>query len=141
MDLVYQKMSIALKKWQDAGLLHVVYAILAEALLLGYLGFMGLFTIETLLPTFVTVHLSLTKLLIVLLLGSFGLAFLGRYLGIDFASGLRRRNPLLWIGIAWMVGILAISLYKFPPLTIPVIILGFLVIGSLFSRIFFGGKA
>lgn len=140
MNLVHQKMSAILKKWQDTGLLHVVYALLSEALLIGFVMFAALFTLETLLPTFVAARLSLTAFLAILIIGSFLLAALGRFLSIDFPSGLRHRNPILWVGIAWIAGILAISLYKFPLILIPVIILAFLGIGYLFLSVFFGEK-
>jgi hypothetical protein len=132
--------STTLESWKTRGYLSVAYALLAEALLIGFVMFAALFTLETLLPTFVAVRLNLASFLIILLLASFLLALLGRYLSIDFVSGLRRRNPLLWIGVLWAVGILAISLFKFPLFLIPILILAFLGIGYLFLTLFFDGK-
>jgi hypothetical protein len=123
--------------WKSLGILSVVYALLAEALLIGYVTFAGLFTIETILPTFISVRLSLTAFLALLFISSFLLAILGRFLDLDFTSGLRRRNPLLSIGILWMTSILALSLYKFPLFLIPILILAFLGIGFLFLSLFF----
>ena len=122
------------------GLLTVCYALLAEALIIGFLGFGALFTIETLLPTFVTFRFSLTTFFSVLILLTFVQSALGHFLKISFEWKLSKKNPLLWLGIFWMLGILAISLYKFPPLTIPVIIAGFFLVGYLFWKIFFDTK-
>jgi hypothetical protein len=140
MSILNQKIKTAFEKWRVSGSLSVAYALLAEALLIGFVTFAGLFTIETILPTFISVRLNLTAFLALLLIGSFLLATLGRFLNIDFPSGLRWRNPFLWIGIVWTIGILAVSLYKFPLFLIPILILTFLGIGYLFSRIFFGEK-
>lgn len=119
------------------GLLTVCYALLAEALIIGFLGFGALFTIETLLPTFVTIRFSLTQFFSILILLTFVLSILGHFLDISFESKMNRKNPWLWIGLIWMLGILLISLYKFPPLTIPFIIAGFFLVGFLFYKIFF----
>ncbi len=123
---------------KENGFLAVCYALLAEALIIGYLGFTLLFTVETLLPTFVTARFSLTTFLFVLVLLSFILAALGRYLDISFEQKINKKSPMLWLGLFWMLGILAISLYKFPPLAIPIIIAGFFLIGFLFWKILFG---
>lgn len=119
------------------GFLFVIYALLAEALILGFIGFVTLFTIETLLPTFVTARFSLTKFFFVLLLLSFVLTALGHYIGISFDKTINKKNPLLWLGLLWTLGILAISLYKFPSPVIPFIIAGFFFVGFLFWKIFF----
>lgn len=135
----------ALKQWltshltalKQNGVLDVCYALLAETLILGFLGWSALFTIETLLPTFVTVRFSLTQFFSLLVLLTFVLSVLGYFLNISFASQEYRRSPWLWIGLVWMLGILLISLYKFPPLTIPIIVIGFFFVGLLFYKIFF----
>ncbi len=129
-----------LEHFKKNGSLSVCYALGAEALLLGFIGFIGLFTLETLLPTFVTVHFSLTKFFFFLTLGCFALTLLGRYLDIHFTLPDNKKNPIMWMGILWAIGILGLSLYKFPLITIPPIILGFLAVGYLFWQIFFGGE-
>jgi hypothetical protein len=120
---------------KENGFLLVVYALLAEALLLGFGGFLTLFTVETLLPTFVTARFSLTKLLVVLVLFALTLGLLGRYLNISFPL-LTKKSPALWLGLLWMGGIFAISLYKFPLPVIPIIIAGFFLVIFLFYKIF-----
>lgn len=125
---------------KENSFLFVFYALLAEALLLGFIGFIALFTIETLLPTFVTARFSLTKFFFFLFLFSFALALLGHYLNISFPQPINKKSPLLWLGLFWTLGILAVSLYKFPLPIIPIIILGFFLIGYLFWKIFFGEK-
>ncbi|OGI15563.1 MAG: hypothetical protein A3E38_02390 [Candidatus Moranbacteria bacterium RIFCSPHIGHO2_12_FULL_54_9] len=123
---------------RESGALSLAYALLAEALFLGYLGFAALFTVEMLLPTFITARLSLAKFFFILFLLSFALTGLGRFLDMSFEWKINKKSPALWLGLCWMLGILLVSLYKFPPLTIPVIIAGFFFTGFLFWNILFG---
>ncbi len=122
------------------GSFAVLYALLAEGLLYGYLGFIMLFSLETLLPTFISVRLSLTLFFFVLISLSFVLALLGRFLEIDFKWSERENHLLIRIGILWGIGILALSLYKFPPILIPAILLAFFFIGYLFFKEFLDKK-
>lgn len=122
------------------GSLHVVYALLAETLFLGLLAFVGLFTIETLLPTFVTVRFSITKFFLGLSLLTFLLAALGQLIDIEFTLRIKKTSPLLWLGMLWAFAILTISLYKFPLFLIPFLILGFFATGYLFVKIFLEEK-
>lgn len=140
MNFLQQKIQGILIKWREIGLLHVAYALLLEGLVIGYLGFMALFTIEMLLPTFVTVRFSLTKFFFFLFLLSFVLTALGRYLDMSFEWKITKKNPLLWLGFLWTLGILILSLYKFPLFIIPIIILAFFSIGYLFWKILFEEK-
>lgn len=117
------------------GFLTVLYALLAEALFIGFLFFAAFFTIETLLPTFVTVRFSLTKFLSCLVLLSFILAALGHSLEIEFPWKVKKGNPLFWLFSIWAIGILSLSLFKFPPFLIPIILIGFLFAGYLFAKI------
>lgn len=137
MSFLKKRFLAILLHWRVTGALHVVYALCAEALLIGYLYFIGFFTIETLLPTFVTVRLSLTKFFLFLLLTTFLVSLLGRFLMISFSWNITRKSPLLWLSILWAIGILAVSLIKFPLPLIPLLIGGFLFVGSLFWQIFF----
>ncbi len=123
--------------YRTTGVLHVVYALAAEALLAGYVFFIGLFTVETLLPTFITVRFSLTKYLFFLIMSTWALALLGRFLNLSFSGTISRKSPLLWLGVLWTIGILAVSLFKFPPILIPFLIALFLFSGYLFWTIFF----
>lgn len=136
MELIQKKISDLLLRYKATGLLHVGYALLAEALIIGFIFFLGLFTIETLLPTFVTVRLSLTKFFFFLVTGTMMLSLLGHFLQISFPWNITKKNPLLWLGVIWSIGILALSLLKFPPLLIGSILLLFLVAGYLFWNIF-----
>lgn len=130
-----QKIQTLFMKWKENGFLLVVYTLLAEALVLGFFGFAGLFTLETLLPSFVTTRLSLTKFLFLLLSFTFALGLLGRYIDLSFHRP-TKKSPLIWMGLVWTLGILAISLYKFPLIIIPVLIAGFFIVGFLFWKIF-----
>jgi len=135
METIYKYFSSQLSQMKENGFLTVLYALLAEAVFIGFLFFVAFFTIETLLPTFVTVRFSLAKFLTSLMLLSFVLAFLGKYLGIEYSWNVKKNNPLFWLGILWAIGILALSLFKFPPVLIPFIIFGFGLAGYFFAKI------
>ncbi len=122
---------------RDNGTLTLVYALLSEALFFGYLAFVALFTLEMLLPTFITAHLSLAKFFFSLIIGTFLVSFLGHFLALRFTWRFTKKSPLLWLATLWTIGILSLSLYKFPPLLIPFLIGGFLTVGYLFGKIIF----
>ena len=126
---------------RDNGTLTLVYALLSEALFFGYLAFIGLFTLETLLPTFIMAHLSLAKFFFSLIIGTFLVSLLGNFLAMRFTWHFTKKSPLLWLATLWAAAILAVSLYKFPPLLIPLLIVGFLIVGYLFGKIIFSEKS
>lgn len=140
MESLQKQFITLLEDWRTSGALTVLYALAVEALFIGYLYFIGLFTIETLLPTFITVRLSLTKFFFLLTLATFLLSLLGRFLNLSFPWNITRKSPLLWLGIIWSIGILTVSLIKFPLPIIPLLIAGFLLSGYLFWSIFFEEK-
>lgn len=140
MEFLQNKLVALFLRFRTNGALFVIYALAVEALIIGYVFFSGLFTVETLLPTFVTVRFSLTKFFFILILGTILSSLLGRFLNLSFSSPLSRKTPLLWFGTFWGSGILLISLIKFPPLLIPVIIALFLLSGYLFWNILFEEK-
>lgn len=123
---------------KETGMLIVFYSLLVEALFIGYLAFVSLFSLEILLPLFVSVHLSLSKFFFVLLFASFALTLLGHILDLHFDWKIHKKNPLLWIGFLWATVIFILSLYNFPPFIIPFIVISFFFVGFLFWKIFFG---
>ncbi len=141
MPIIHTYLSKQLALLKNNGFLAVSYALLAEALYLGFAGFLTLFTVETLLPTFITARFSLTKFFFILFLLSLVLGFLGRYIGVSFEWKINKKSPLVWCGLLWMLGIFAVSLYKFPFYLIPVIIAGFLLVGFLFWKILFDNES
>ena len=118
----------------------MVYALSVEALAIGYLYFIGLFTIETLLPTFITVRFSLTLFFFFLLLATFLVALLGQFLELSFPYRITRKSPLLFLGLLWGTGILVISLVKFPLWALILMTALFFVCGYLFWQIFLNEK-
>jgi hypothetical protein len=129
-----------LAHWRSTGVLHVVYALAVEGLGIGYLYLIGFFTIETLLPTFVTVRFSLASFLLFLIVATILLALLGRFLDVSFGWNFTRNSPLLWLGSLWGIGILAVSLIKFPPMILLILIALFIAAGFLFWHVFFEEK-
>lgn len=140
MEPLHKKITAVLGRSRQSGLLLVVYALLAEALFIGFLYFVGFFTIETLLPTFVTVRFSLTTFFLVLIIATMLLALLGRFLDITFPWNITKKSPLLWLGIVWGIGILLVSLIKFPPVILILIIALLLTALFLFWHVFFEEK-
>ncbi|MDD2766481.1 MAG: hypothetical protein PHH40_01790 [Candidatus Moranbacteria bacterium] len=126
-----------LLRFKKNGVLAVCYALLLEFLFIGYIGFAGLFTLEMLLPTFVTARLSLTIFFLYLLSGSLLLAFLGSVLDMRFSWNIQKNHPLIWIGSLWALALFLLSLIHFPLSSIPLIILALFTIGFLFWNIFF----
>jgi len=139
MEFLQKKLTLAFEGWRATGILHVVYALALEALFIGYLFFLGLFTVETLLPTFVTVRFSLTKFFFVLITTTILLSLLGRFLNVSFTWSITKKNPLLWLGLLWAIGILTVSMIKFL-FFIPLLIVLFLLSAYLFWQIFFEQK-
>ena len=140
MKFLQKTIMTQLLDWRASGLLKVLYTLATEALLIGYVYFIGFFTIETLLPTFVTVRFSLTTFFFFLIISTMILSLLGRFLALSFSWSINKKSPALWLGLLWALGIATISLIKFPPIFIPIIIVCFALSGYLFWNIFFEKK-
>jgi len=125
---------------RSTGLLHIVYALLVETLFICFLYFCGLFTLETLLPTFVTERVSLATFLLILVTFTMFTSLLGRFLNISFPWQITKKSPLLWLGLVWGTSLLLVSLIKFPVALIPVLIVLFLLSGYLFWSLFFADE-
>lgn len=136
MNLLSQKFLDTLVKWRLSGALRVAYALSVEALAIGYLYFIGLFTLETLLPTFITVRFSLTLFFFFLLLTTFLVALLGQFLELSFPFKITRKSPLFILGLLWSTGILTVSLIKFPLWAIVILTVLFFFSSYLFWNIF-----
>lgn len=140
MELIQKKILDLLEHWRSTGALHVIYALAVEGIGIGYLYLIGFFTIETLLPTFVTVRFSLAAFLLFLILATMLLALLGRFLNVSLNWNITRKSPLLWLGLLWSIAIFLISLIKFPPMILLVLIILFIAAGFLFWHVFFEEK-
>lgn len=116
-------------------------ALLLELLLVSYLAFLALFTLEMLLPGFVSTKISLVKFLSVLVLCSFAALGLARVLQVRFPSALPCRKSL---GIAtglWFAGIMLLAFLEFPLWTVPLLVVSQLIILYLFARLFFSDES
>lgn len=140
MEHWHQSLLSLLKRGRDTGFLAVVHALLTEALLIGLLYALGLMTVEALLPTFVTTRFSIALFVGALLLMLFLTGALGRFLHLSFPRTLSLRHPLAILGLLWGVGILLVSLVKFPLWSIPLIIILFLFTGYHFFQLFLEEK-
>lgn len=137
MHTLKMKWELFFARSRTSGLLNMIYALGLETLFIGYLYFIGFFTLETLLPGFITVRFSLAKFFFALVLGTMLLSLLGRFLNFSFTWNFTKKSPALWIGFLWALGILTVSLMKFPIFFIPIIITLLLLSGFLFWTIFF----
>ncbi|MEP7162567.1 MAG: hypothetical protein ABI747_02285 [Candidatus Moraniibacteriota bacterium] len=127
-----------LDRFAREGYLALAYALLLEILAIGFVVFAGLFTLETLLPTYITARLSLAKLFFLLLLSVFLLIAIGKSAGIRFTEKPKKIGFLLWGACVWGVGLSALSLYKFPLWSIPLLLILFAAISHLFWKLFSG---
>lgn len=103
-----------LKTWKESGILAFAYSLLVELLMLLYLLFLGLFTLEILLPGFVSVRINMAIFLATLILLTMATAMLGRFLGAHFPATASYEKLILSTLIAWGTGIIGISLISFP---------------------------
>ncbi len=99
--------------WKQNGTLIIAAALLFELLTVLWIGFFILFSLETLLPTFVTIRLSLTNLLAFLILATLSYLFLERQLD-EIPS--QTKTPRWLAGGVWFFGfiLIALSLARFP---------------------------
>ncbi len=136
MTPLLQKITTLFRTTHTSGWLSVIHALALETLVVGYMIFISLFTIETLLPTFITVRFSLTKFFFLLIAATMLTSLLSHLLSVSFRISWNLKNPLLWLGLLWGIGILIISLIKFPVVLILILTTLFLAVGYLFWRIF-----
>lgn len=115
----------------------VAFALFTEFLMILLGGFMILFSLEILLPTFVSARINLALLLGVILI----LFLLHHFLSLWLSCPIRIPTrlfffiPLSLLGL-WGCILLALSLMKFPAGAIGTIILFFLAIGFLLRKTF-----
>lgn len=116
--------------WKHSGMLALVAALLFELLVVLWLSFLALFSLETLLPTFVTVRLSLTNFLAVLILGTLLYLSLEQKISdnhsVDTNTKLER-----WIRIGlWVFGalLLLLSLARFSLIGVIIFFFGYLAL-------------
>ncbi len=101
-----------LAQWKSAGWLTIILSLLFELLIALWLGFLSLFTLETLLPTFVTIRVSLTTFLWVLLLLSLLYLSLKEYLNLPEALTKTPRF-ITWGVFFFGAGLILLSLARF----------------------------
>ena len=122
--------------WKQSGMLAIVAALLFELLVVLWLSFLALFSLETLLPTFITIRLSLTNFLTVLILGT--LLYLSLEQKISSDPGVNTDSKLeRWLSIGlWVFGaiLLLLSLARFSLVGVIVFFLSYLALLWLLKR-------
>lgn len=110
-----EKFNLSLKHWKEDGSLAIAALLTSELLAVLWLGFLALFALETLLPTFVTVRLSLTEYLTWLILGTVATLWLRRESGVKSLMSSKKVGHVLLAGTVCMtVVLIALSMARFP---------------------------
>lgn len=119
------------------GTLTILANLLYDVVLVGWVAFAGLFSLEILLPTFVTVRLSLVKFSFVLLVLTTLLAWLGRLLGRTQTNVTEPPlpRPLFIFFLVAGLGVITLAHYRFPWWSIPIIVGGYCLIVWLLYRV------
>lgn len=122
-----------INQWKQSGRLAIVAALLFELLLVLWIGFFVLFALETLLPTFITVRLSLANLLALLVLGTVLYFSLERQ--VDVPPEETTTPPFLTLG-AWGFGfsLIALSLARFTLAGVIIFLAAYLILWWLLKR-------
>lgn len=123
------------KKIRVNDLSLVWLAVLLELLTAAYVIFLFLFSLEMLLPTFVSSKISLVKFSGFLFLFTFAALGLGRMLQVRFSFALPFRKTLFALTPLWLVGILSLALLKFPLWALPVLMISALAVFYFFLRL------
>lgn len=119
--------------WKQNGALAIIAALLCELLVVLWLSFFALFGLETLLPTFVTIRLSLSNFLAFLILATVFYLFLERQLGLPQTEA---KTPRWLIVGAWCFGgvLIALSLARFSLFGVVVFFFGYLTLWWFLNR-------
>lgn len=119
--------------WKVNGKLAIFAALLLELIIVLWLSFLALFALETLLPTFVTVRLSLTNFLAFLLLTTIFYLFLERQL--DLPTEETKTPRWLTVGV-WGFGffIIALSLARFSIIGVLIFLIAYFLLTWTFVR-------
>ena len=104
------------------------FSLSCELLLVLYLFFFFLWTAETILPGFISLRINLAPYFATLLGLTFGLMYLGEQAHYEFSQTFSLEKPLLVLAILWSVGIVGLSLFKFPWWAILSLIIFFLMV-------------
>jgi hypothetical protein len=111
------------------------FSLSSELLLVLYLFFFFLWTAETILPGFISLRINLAPYFATLLGLTFGLMYLGERAHFEFPKTFSLEKPLLVLAILWSIGIVGISLIKFPWWAILSLVTCFLIVIYYFWRI------
>lgn len=132
-----EKIALSLERFKKNGSLAIAALLLTELAAVLWLGFLGLFALETLLPTFVTVRLSLTEYLTWLVLGTAALLFLRDKAGVTaFEVPPSIAGPLFWTAILALALLVALSMARFPVIPGIIFFVGYSFLAWLLWRSF-----
>lgn len=115
-------------------MLAILAALLLELLLVLWIGFLVLFALETLLPTFITIRLSLANFLAILVLGTVFYLFLEKELNLPTDE--TKTPRFLTVGV-WGFGfiLIALSLARFTLAGVIIFFIAYLILWWLFSQV------
>lgn len=124
-----------LKRWKQTETLLIATRLLFELLIVLWVSFLALFALETLLPTFVTIRISLTFFLAFIVLATIFYCTLEKQL--DAPSEATETPQWVIIGL-WVFGVslIALSLARFPLLPGILFLLGSIGLTWFLWRLF-----
>lgn len=119
--------------WKANGKLAIFATLLLELLIVLWFSFLALFALETLLPTFVTVRLSLTNFLAFLILTTIFYLLLERQLDLPTEE---TKTPRWLSGGVMIFGLvlIALSLARFPLMGVIIFLVSYLSLWWLLTR-------
>lgn len=128
-------MSKYLEELKSSGSLALFANLLFEMVLVGWIAFAGLYSIEVLLPTFVTARISLVKFSILLIGLTTILSLIGTTLPKEKDQSWHPSSKwILGLTISFALISLAVAHYRFPWWTIPICVAGYVTTGYLFWK-------
>lgn len=132
-----QRINHSIDRSKQNGSLAIAALLASELLTVLWFAFLGLFALETLLPTFVTIRLSLTEYLAWLSLGTIATLWLRHESGVkSLVPSKKFGNVLLASTILMAVILIGLSFARFPLLPGLVFLAGSLGLGWLLWHAF-----
>ena len=121
--------------------LAFVFSLCCELLIVLYLFFFFLWTTEIILPGFISLRIDLAPYFATLLGATFILMYIGQLAHYEFPKTFPFEKTLLSLATFWGLGIVVISLIKFPWWAIVTLVASFILVVFYFWKLLLQEKA